>query len=189
MKHKWTALLAAGALSMLMALAADQPAAPPGNDGGGPRGGPPGGRGNFPGRGFGGMMVLDDQQRQLFEETLQKENDKLRGLEGKLRTAQKDLLEATLASSYDEKAVRGKAEAVAAIQVEITTLRAKALATVVPTLKPEQKAQMIQSPSGVMLLNGGFGGGRQPGFQGGGPGGPPGGGFPGGRRDQPPRER
>jgi uncharacterized membrane protein len=130
------------------------------------------------------MMGLDDQQRQLFQQALQKENDKLRGLEGKLRTAQKDLLETTLASTYDEKAVRGKAEALAAIQVEITTVRAKALATVVPTLKPEQKQQVIESPFGVMLLNGGPGGGRPPGAQGGGPDG-----FPAGGRDQRPKER
>lgn len=192
MKRTWTALLAAWALSTLMALAADQPTAPPGNDGAGPRGGPPGGRGAGQGRGFGGMMMLDEQQRQLFDQALQKENDRLRALEGKMRTAQQELLEATLASTYDEKTVRAKAEAVAAIQVEMTTLRAKALAAIAPTLKPEQKEQILQTPVGVMLLNGGPGMGRPPGFQGGGRGGPPGGGpggFGGEGREGPPRER
>ena len=131
------------------------------------------------------MMGLDDQQRQAFQEALQKNNEKLRSLETKLRTAQKEVLTATLAEKYDEKTVRDKVEAAAKIQSEITLLRAAALATVAPTLKPDQKQQILESPGGALLLNAGFPGGPG-GPRGGGPGGFPGGGRGG---DQPPRER
>jgi Spy/CpxP family protein refolding chaperone len=208
MKRHFAALLATGVLSTLMAVAADPPAQKGGGfGGGGPGGGGMGGggfggRGGFPGRG-GGMMALDDSQRQLFQEALQKERDTLRALDEKLRAAQKELLTSILAANYDETAVRAKADAVGKIQVEITLLRAKALATVVPSLKAEQKQQILESPMAAMLLNSGPGGGPR-GFSGGGPGfgpgggagmgpgGPPGAGpdgFPGGGRQQPPKER
>lgn len=179
--------MAVGALSMLMAAAADEPArrpgspeAPPGRPGdpGGGRGGPSGRRpdfgpeqrGNFPGRG--GIMGLDEQQRGLFQEAMQKERDKTRALEEELRAAQKELVNAIVMPTYDKDDVRTKAEAVAKIQVELTLLRAEALAHVAPTLKPEQKQQLADSPLGMMLLGGGggFPGGRGPGFGPGEPG-------------------
>jgi hypothetical protein len=137
------------------------------------------------------MMGLDEQQRQAFDDAMQKESEKLRDLEEKLRTAQRELLEATLAADYSETTVRGKAEAVAKIQVDMTMLRAKALASVASTLKPEQKQQLLESPLGAAMLGGGGGGPR--GFGGMmGPGGR-GGGFPGRGfgegRDPGPRER
>jgi Spy/CpxP family protein refolding chaperone len=205
MKQSWVAFLAAGVLSTVIAMAADQPPTGGGRPaGGGPTGGPgggggfgmggPGGRGNFQGRG--GMLGLDEQQRQLFQEAIQKDDAKLREWEQKLRAAQKELLVATLAVNYDEKAVRDKAEAVSRIQTEITMLRAKALSTVAPTMKPEQIQQVIDSPSGMLLLNGGGMGGGFPGMGpgrggagGGFPGGPGGGGPPRGGGDQGPRER
>jgi Spy/CpxP family protein refolding chaperone len=125
------------------------------------------------------MMVLNDDQRQAFQDALRKQNDQLRPLEEKMRAAQKELIEAALASPYDEKAVRTKADAVAKIQSDIAVLRAKALSAVAPSLEAEQKRQIIESPMGAMLLNagrgsGGMGGfGRGPGGPGGGPGGPP----------------
>lgn len=181
-------------MSTLAATAAEQPAPAPGerDPAGDRRGGGPG-RGGFQGPGRGMGMALDEQQRQQFQEALQKQGDKLRELETKLRAAQKDLLEATLASNYDEKAVRGKVEALSAIQTEITLIRAQALSSVAPDLKPEQKQQMIESPFGAMLLNGGPGGGRPPGQGGPAWGGPPGRGGPEGfspeGRESRPRER
>ena len=167
-----------------------------GGAGAGWGGGGPGGQGNFQGPGGGGMAGLDNQQRQVFQEALQKDGDKLRGLEEKLRTAQKELLQATLGSTYDEKAVRSKAEAMANIQVEITMVRAAALAATAPAMKSEQKQQLTESPFGMAILNSGGGGPRggfpnngPGGFAPGGPGGTPGNGFPGGGRDQAPRER
>lgn len=204
MMRTLTYLLLAGAMGATLVFAADpQPAAPAGGGPGGPRGGGFGGPGGFPGRG--GPMGLDEAQRQAFQEALQKEDAKLRELNEKLREAQKELLKAVLAEDYDEKVVRTKAEAVAAVEVEIILIRGKALASVAPSLKPEQKEQMMNSPLGAMLLSSGPGGGRPgmpmggpggppggPGFQGGGrggPGGPGGDGFPGAGRERPPRER
>jgi len=179
-----TTILAAFAL-----IAADSPAPPPGRPG--PGGGGPGGAGgpgNFQGPrgGGGGMMmggVLDDQQRELYRQASQKNMDELRRLDEKLRAAQKELVKAAIAEKYDEAAVREKAEAVGKIQVQITTLRAKALSAVAPTLKPEQRDQLENSRMGAAML-GGFGGGPGAGF--GGPGGGFGGqgGPPQGRRGQ-----
>lgn len=140
------------------------------------------------------MMGPDNEVRQLFQQALQKDSDQLRGLDEKLRAAQKELLGTVLATNYDEKAAHVKAEAVSKIQTELTLLRAKALASVVPNLNPEQRQQLAESPFASMMLNGGgpgmmggrgFPGGHGPGgmgFPGGGPGGPGfgGGGFPGG---------
>ncbi len=221
MKKPLLILLATGALSTLVALAADQPApgGAPGGPGAGPGGANRGPRGNFQGPGRGGMAGLDEQQRQVYQQALQKDGAKLRTLNEKLRLAQKDLLGAVLGTNYDEKVVQGKAEAVSRIQVELTMVRAEALAAVAPTMKPDQKQQVIDSPMGIALLNaGGMGGpmgggprgggpgGGAPGFgpgggpggaagfgpgggPGGGPGNPPGDGFPAGGRDPLPRER
>lgn len=114
----------------------------------------------------GGM--LDDQQQQVLREALQKNGDQLRALGEKLRGAQKELVEATVAEKYDEKVVREKAEAVAKIQVEMIVLRSKALAAVAPTLKPEQKENLINSRMSTFLLTSGFEtmGGDRNGFRG-----------------------
>jgi Spy/CpxP family protein refolding chaperone len=145
---------------------------------GGPGGGGPGGPGGAPGgggfqRGGGFGVNLDDKQRELLRECMQKDTDKLRELDEKLRAAQTELMKAVLGEKYDEKAVREKAEAVAKIQVETTLLRSKCVSTLAPTLTPEQRTGM-EGPFGSMLLNGGFRGGFS-----GGPGGAPGG--PGGQ--------
>ena len=137
-----------------------------------------GGGGNFQGGPGGGMMMLSDDQRQLLQDAQQESNDKLRELEEKFRAAQKETVDAALAAAPDQKAILGKAEAMAAIQVEMTVLRAKGLSALVPSLQPDQRRQMTDSPFGAMLLSGGGGGGGRggPGF-----GGPGGGGFgPGG---------
>ena len=115
-----------------------------------------GGRGNV----AGGGVNLDDKQRELLREAMQQDSDELRKLAEKLRAAQKELMQAVLAEKYDEKVVREKAEAVARIQTDMTVLRAKAVATLAPTLKPEQREQLETSPLGVSLITGagmGFG--------------------------------
>ncbi len=136
-----------------------------------------GGRGNFA-----GGLNLDDKQRELLREATQKEGDELRKLNEKLQAAQKELVQAVVAEKYDEKVVRGKADAVSKVQTEITMLRARAFATVSPTLKPEQREQLDnpQMAIGIIMSGGGFGGGR---MNFGGPGGP------GGPDGQPPSER
>src|SRR5262249_44809371 len=115
---------------------------------GGPGGPGPGGAAGFGGPGglagaggFGGI-ALDDKQRELYRDASEQNRDELRALDEKLRAAQKELMQAVLAEKYDEAIVRQKADAVAKIQTDMTVLRAKALSTVVPTLKPEQREQL-----------------------------------------------
>lgn len=160
-------LMAVGFMSVSILHAADAPA--PGG----------GGRPDRAGGARGGMggMVLDDKQRELYREAMQKNGDELRSLNDKLQAAQKDLVKATIAEKYDEKVVREKAEAVAKVQTDITVLRAKAFSSVSPTLKPEQREQLENSRMGAMMvLGGGMGGGMMAGP--GGPGGPGGEGRP-----------
>jgi Spy/CpxP family protein refolding chaperone len=156
----------------------------------GPQGNPQGG---FQGRGGLGM---DDQQRQLFRDAMMKHREAMAKLDEQLRAAQKELVKVTIAETYDEKIVREKAEAVAKIQVEMTLLRCQALSTVAPTLKPEQREELLNGRMGAMMLSGGFmdfggGGFGGRGFdRGGGPGGgPPGGQGDPGRGDRPRRDR
>src|SRR5688572_11327248 len=82
----------------------------------------------------------------------------MRKLDEKLHAAQKELVQSVIAEKYDEKVVREKAEAVAKIQTEITMLRAKQVAAVVPTLNPEQREQWENSPValGLLMRGGGF---------------------------------
>lgn len=162
---KVCSLLAVGFISAAALNAADAPA--PGGAGRPERPGGPGGpRGPMGG-------ILDSSQLQTFREAMQKNNEELRALNDKLQAAQKELVQATIAEKYDEKAVREKAEAVSKIQTDITVLRAKAFSSVSPTLKPEQREQLANSRMGAMMvLGGGMGGGM------GGPGGPGGEGRP-----------
>jgi Spy/CpxP family protein refolding chaperone len=147
--------------------------------GGNPQGGnlQGGGRGNFGGWG------LDEKQTELLREAMQADTDEIRKLDEKLRAAQKELVQAVIAEKYDEKIVREKAEAVAKIQTEITMLRAKQVATVAPTLKPEQREQWENSQIALGLLMRGGGGPGNAGFANAGNnrfgGGGPGGGGPG----------
>ncbi len=146
-----------------------------------PPGGNRGGRGNFQGRagggtgrgGFGGLG-LDDKQMELYREASEQNRDALTKLDEKFRIAQKELLQAAIAEKYDEKIVGEKAGILARIQTEMTLLRARALSTVAPTLKPEQRDELESSRMAAAMLTGGGMGG----FGGGGPGGP--GGFGGG---------
>jgi Spy/CpxP family protein refolding chaperone len=105
---------------------------------------------------FGGIN-LDDKQRDLLREAVQKDAAETRRLEEKLRVAQKELAQVTMAAPYDEQVVREKADAVAKLQSELTLLRARAFATLAPTLTAEQREQMENSPFlASVLSNPGF---------------------------------
>ena len=112
-----------------------------------------GGRGNIGGWG------LDEKQTELLREAMAGDVEEVRKLDEKLRTAQRELVQAVVAQKYDEKIVREKAEAVAKLQTDLTMLRAKQLATVAPTLNPEQREQWENSPIalGLLLRGGGAG--------------------------------
>jgi Spy/CpxP family protein refolding chaperone len=113
-----------------------------------------GGRGGFAG------LNLDEKQNELLREAMQAESDELRKLSEKLQAAQKELVKAVIAEKYDDASVRQKADVVAKIQTEIAVLRAKAFATVSPTLKPEQRDQIEnnRAASSIITGAGAFGG-------------------------------
>ncbi len=102
--------------------------------------------------------MLDDQQRELVRESMQKHADELRKIQEKLRQAQRELMQAVLAEKQDEKVIREKADAVGKVQTELTLLQAKIFAPVVPTLKPEQRDMFENSPFALGMMAGGFGG-------------------------------
>jgi Spy/CpxP family protein refolding chaperone len=130
--------------------------------------------------------ALDDKQRTLLREAMQAHRDELQQWDGKLQAAQKDLMKVVLVAKPDLAAVREKAEAVAKVQVELTVVRAKIAAVIVPTLTPEQREQFENSPVALMMLGGGMRGplGRGPMGQGGNQ--RPGGGAQGRGRGGPP---
>ena len=171
------ALLVTGLLGAFIANAADPAATPPA--GGPPAGGgnqPGGGRGGFGGGnqaggrgGFGGAGALgmDDKQRELYREATEKNTNDLAVLAEKLLVAQKELVNAVLAEKYEEKVVREKAEVVAKIQTDMLMLRSKAMSTLAPTLKPEQRDTLNNPRIGFAMLSGGFGAGVGGNFGGG----------------------
>ena len=108
--------------------------------------------------GGGGLMVLDEQQREKYREASQKNSEELRNIDQKLRAAQKELVHAALAEKYDEKAVREKADVIGKLQADLMVLRAKAFSSVAPTLKPEQREQLESSRAGAAIITGGVGG-------------------------------
>jgi Spy/CpxP family protein refolding chaperone len=169
--HTISVMLAGGLLSTLALAAAETAPPPPGER---PAQGERG-RGERPAaqRPMAGGIGLDEQQRELLREAMQKNQDELRKLDEQMRTAQRELTKTVLAEKYDEKAVREKAEAVAKIQVQQTVLRAQAIAKVAPTLAPEQRERLENSPFALQMLMGGGGGMRPMGGPGGfGPGAP-----------------
>jgi Spy/CpxP family protein refolding chaperone len=122
-----------------------------------PDGGPIPERGNRAERGGrGGGTVLDDQQWRLFSEMLQKYRGDLDKIEGQLRAAVAELMKVTLADSYDEKGAREKAEAVGRLQVEIMLRRCQTLSAIAPTLRSDQRQELLAGRGGFMLLAGDF---------------------------------
>lgn len=113
---------------------------------------PAGGAGQGRGPGFG--MTLNDNQRQALRDAMQKQQDQFNQLNEKLQAAQKEFMQAVLATKQDEKVIKEKADAVAKIQAEILVLRAKAFGEIAPTLSQEQKDQLINSRFGIMMMQG-----------------------------------
>lgn len=151
-------LLVAGLLGPMITNAAEEAPArgrPADRGAGGPGGA--GGAGGFGGM-RGGAGMLDEKQREVLREAVQSHRDEIRKFDEQLMAAQKELMKAVLAEKQDEKVIREKAEIVAKIQVEQTMIRAKIIASVSPTLKPEQRAQLEQSPYMLGALTSGMGG-------------------------------
>lgn len=165
----------AGLFTASTLLAADSPQAAPGAERRGPGGpGGPGAPGGAPTRGA--FPTLTEKQRELLREAAQKDAEQLRGLEEKLRAAQKELVKASLAEKFDEPTVRQKADATAKLQADIIALRAKSFSAIAPTLTPEQREQFENSPFAASMIMGRFGGGAGFGARGDAPGAGPDGG-------------
>ena len=86
--------------------------------------------------------VLTEEQRASFRRAMESQREKLRDTETKLRDARKKLLEASLAGTFDEAVVRPQALAVAALEADLSVIRAKALSQLQPPLSPEQVAKV-----------------------------------------------
>jgi Spy/CpxP family protein refolding chaperone len=167
MKKPFVSSLVAGLLCVSALVASAEPGR------GGQRAGGlvGGGRGRGSPPDAAGTPALTLRQQQLLQQNLQKDADKLRGLEEKLRVAQQEILAAALASPFDQKALQGKAEAVAKVQADITLLRAKALSAVAQTMRAADKQQLAASPTAPSILTGETADGGIPATGGGDPGG------------------
>jgi Spy/CpxP family protein refolding chaperone len=116
------------------------------------------------GRGGGrGGILTQDQNMQI--RTAVQGSAELTALTTKLTAAQKEAVDAALASDATEASVRAKVEAVTKIQTDIAVLRyTTAVKPVVPSITADQKTQIDAAPPGAtygQLFGGGaFGGGR-----------------------------
>jgi hypothetical protein len=114
------------------------------------------------GGGRGGILT-QDQNTQI--RTAVQGSADLTALTTKLAAAQKDAVNAALASDATEASVRAKVEAVAAIQTDIAVMRyTVAVKPVVSSITDDQKTRIDAAPPGAtygQLFGGGaFGGGR-----------------------------
>jgi cold shock protein len=131
--------------------------------GGGGGGGGGGGRGGAGGGGRGGVLT-QEQTTQM--RTAVQASTELTALTTKLAAAQKEAVDAALASDATEDSVRAKIEAVAKIQTDIAVLRyTTGVKPIVPSITADQKTQIDAAPPGVTYGQlfgggGGFGGGR-----------------------------
>lgn len=106
-----------------------------------------------PGGGMGGQFfpvmerVLTEEQRQSLREAMAGQREAMRGIEGKLRDARRELMQAGMIEKFDEATVRAKALALANLEAELTVLRAKAFSQMRPALSPEQIEKIKNPPA------------------------------------------
>jgi len=91
------------------------------------------------------MMVLNPEQRESLRGAMQADREKIRELEQQLREARKAAADAGIGNDFQEEELRAKLEAAAKLDMEITVLRAKALAQVQPPLTDDQ-IQKLKNP-------------------------------------------
>lgn len=90
--------------------------------------------------------VLTTEQRESLRTAMNAQRESLRAIDGKLREARRELMKASMIDEFSEDAVRAKAVAVGKLEAEVTVLRARAFAEMVPPLSEEQ-VQQLQTPS------------------------------------------
>lgn len=175
-------------LAVGLATTAYQASAQGGGGGGfgGGGGGFGGGGGGFGGGGRGGLLT--PEQMTTLNEAVTADTA-LTDLNTKLAAAQKEAVDAALATGATEASVKAKVQAVSDLQTQIAMERyTKGVKPLVSGITAESKAALDTAPGGrgytqayTQLFGGGFGGGRGGrgggGFGGGGPRG--GGGAPG----------
>lgn len=91
--------------------------------------------------------VLTEAQRQSLREAMAGQREAMRGIEGKLRDARRELMQAGMIEKFDEATVRAKALALAQLEAELTVLRAKAFSQMQPALTPEQIEKVKNPPA------------------------------------------
>lgn len=98
------------------------------------------------------FLVLTPEQRESMRKTTEANRDQVRDLEEKLRAARKAIMEAGIGKEFNEAALRQKLEAAAKLDIDLTLLRAQALAKVEPPLSDEQIEKIKNPPPmGEML--------------------------------------
>lgn len=90
--------------------------------------------------------VLTTEQRESLRTAMNAQRESLRAIDGKLREARRELMKASMIDEFNEDAVREKALAVGKLEAEVTVLRARAFAEMIPPLSAEQ-IQQLQTPS------------------------------------------
>lgn len=84
------------------------------------------------------LGVLTEEQRLSLVKPAEAHQEKLRELQQQVRVARHEMFSTALKETFDEAAVRTKAQTVANIESEITVLRLKLLSQVQPPLTPQQ---------------------------------------------------
>jgi Spy/CpxP family protein refolding chaperone len=99
-------------------------------------------------RPFGYEQILTPEQRQQLREALEEERDRLAELDRKLVQARRELEEIVTAEKLNEAALRQKATAIGELEGERSLIRARAFATIRPSLSAEQLERLKNRPGG-----------------------------------------
>jgi Spy/CpxP family protein refolding chaperone len=95
-------------------------------------------RPNPPPRGEAFERILDEDQRAELREIFRENRQRLREIDEKIRTARRELEESIFSSEFDEAKAKKTIGLIAKLEGERQFLRAKAMAKIRPTLRPEQ---------------------------------------------------
>lgn len=134
----------------------------------GMRGGPGGGPLGFLGPGA-RELNLTEAQREQIRTAVQAHQEEMQAIGGKTATARKALDDAITADQFDERAIRDRANELAAVEGDAAVLRAKVHQAAWSVLTPEQKqkAAELKSQRAQRMKDGrGRGPGRGPGHGG-----------------------
>lgn len=86
--------------------------------------------------------ILNDEQREEFRNAMQGNREKMRAIEEKSARLRREIEEAVMAETLDEKAIRDRTRELSDLEAERILLRARAIAKIRPSLTPEQLQKM-----------------------------------------------